>query len=56
MAATFKLYNKYTYPGQRVLGEIDETKLTALQEFYHKAGFIKKKSAVKDLFTNQFVK
>lgn len=56
MAATFKLYNKYTYPGQRVLGEMDETKLTALQEFYHKAGFIKKKSAVTDLFTNQFVK
>ncbi len=56
MAGTFKLYNKYTYPGQRVLGEMDETKLTALQEFYHKAGFIKKKSAVKDLFTNQFVK
>jgi len=55
MASTFKLYNKYTYPGQAVLGAMDEKKLTELQDFYHKAGFIKKKSPVKDLYTNQFV-
>ena len=55
MAATFKLYNKYTYPGQKVLGATDEKKLAKLQDFYHKAGFIKKKTKVTDLFTNQFV-
>ena len=55
MASTFKLYNKFTYPGQAVLGAMDEKKLTELQDFYHKAGFIKKKSPVTDLYTNQFV-
>lgn len=55
MASTFKLYNKYTYPGQAVLGAMDAKKLGELQDFYHKAGFIKKKSAVTDLYTNQFV-
>lgn len=56
MASTFGLYNKYTYPGQKVLGMADEKQLSALQDFYFKAGFIKKKSPVKDLYTNQFVK
>lgn len=56
MAATFKLYKRYTWPGQKKLGAMDEAKLTKLQDFYFKAGFIKKKSAVKDLYTNQFVR
>ena len=51
-----KLYNQYTYPGQKVLGEMDEARLAKLQDFYLKSGFIKKKSDVKDLYTNQFVK
>lgn len=55
MLATFKLFNQYTYSGQKTLGEMDETKLAALQDFYLKAGFIKEKVAVKDLYTNQFV-
>lgn len=56
MATVFRLYNKYTYPGQQTLGAFDESKLSALQDFYHKAGFIKKKSRVSDLYTNQFVR
>ena len=55
MAATFKLFNQYTYPGQKTLGAMDEARLAKLQDFYHEAGFIKKKSPVKDLYTNQFV-
>lgn len=55
MAATFALYNKYTYPGQQTLGAFDEGKLAALQDFYFKAGFIKKKTPVGDLYTNWFV-
>ncbi len=55
MEATFKMYNQYTYPGQKVLGEMDEKKLSSLQDFYLKAGFIKNKVPVTDLYTNQFV-
>jgi len=53
---SFKLYNQYVYGGQKVLGEMDEQRLTALQDFYAKEGLIKSKTAVKDLYTNQFVK
>jgi NitT/TauT family transport system substrate-binding protein len=55
VALSFKLYNQYVYPGQKVLGEMDEARLTALQDFYAKEGLIKSKTAVKDLYTNQFV-
>tara|TARA_R110000787_G_scaffold25500_1_gene71690 strand:- start:1830 stop:2783 length:954 start_codon:yes stop_codon:yes gene_type:complete len=55
MEATFKLFNEYTYPGQKTLGEMDEARLAKLQDFYFDAGFIKAKSDVKDLYTNQFV-
>ena len=34
---------------------MDEAQLASLQDFYLKAGFIKKKSPVGDLYTNQFV-
>jgi len=53
---SFQLYNKYVYGGQTVLGEMDEGRLSALQDFYAKEGLIKSKTAVKDLYTNQFVK
>ncbi len=56
VALSFKLYNQHVYPGQKVLGEMDEARLTALQDFYAKEGLIKSKTAVKDLYTNQFVK
>ena len=55
MAATFGLYKKYTWPGQKKLGMMDEAKLVKLQDFYLKSGFIKKKTPVKELYTNQFV-
>ena len=55
MVGTFKLYNEYTYPGQKVLGAMDEARLAKLQDFYLTAGFIKKKVDVADLYTNQFV-
>jgi NitT/TauT family transport system substrate-binding protein len=53
---SFKLYNQYVYGGQTVVGEMDEARLSALQDFYAKEGLIKSKTAVKDLYTNQFVK
>ena len=52
----FKLYNKYVYGGQKVLGEMDEARLSALQDFYVKQGLVRAKTPVKDLYTNQFVK
>ena len=55
IVGTFKMYNEYTYPGQAKLGAMDEKRLASLQDFYLKAGFIKKTSDVKDLYTNQFV-
>ncbi|MFO1158619.1 MAG: ABC transporter substrate-binding protein [Reyranellaceae bacterium] len=53
---SFKLYNQYVYPGQKVLGEMDEARLGDLQDFYAKEGLIRTKTPVKDLYTNQFVK
>ena len=56
MALSFKLYNQYVYGGQKVLGEMDEGRLSALQDFYVKEGLVRSKTPVKDLYTNQFVK
>jgi len=53
---SFKLYSQYVYGGQKVLGEMDEARLTALQDFYAKEGLIKSKTPVADLYTNQFIK
>lgn len=52
----FKMYNETVYAGQRVLGEMDEPRLAALQDFYLKEGIITKKTPVAELYTNQFVK
>ena len=51
----FKGYAELVYPGQKVLGEMDEARLSELQDFYMKEGIIQQKTAVKDLYTNQFV-
>ena len=56
MAATFSLYNKYVYPGQSVLGEMDASRLAALQDFYVREGIIRKASPLDALYTNAFVK
>ncbi|MHA1536343.1 MAG: ABC transporter substrate-binding protein [Alphaproteobacteria bacterium] len=53
---TFGLYNKYVYPGQKVVGRMDEGRLAKLQGFYKSQGFIRRTVPVKDLYTNQFVK
>jgi NitT/TauT family transport system substrate-binding protein len=55
MTEIFKMYVKYVYQGQKVLGEMDESRLSALQDFYLKQDIIQQKTPVKDLYTNQFV-
>ena len=55
MTDIFKMYIKYVYEGQKVLGAMDEQRLSALQDFYIKEGIVRDKTPVKDLYTNQFV-
>ena len=55
MTAILKGYAELVYPGQKVLGEMDEARLSALQDFYLAQGIIQQKSNVKDLYTNQFI-
>jgi NitT/TauT family transport system substrate-binding protein len=55
MTAILKSYAELVYPGQKVLGEMDEARLSSLQDFYLKEGIIQQKSDVKDLYTNQFI-
>jgi NitT/TauT family transport system substrate-binding protein len=51
----FKGFVKYVYAGQTQLGEMDEARLSTLQDFYLQQGIIQQKSNVKDLYTNQFI-
>ena len=53
--AVFTYFGQLVYPGQKVLGEIDEKRLASLQDFYVKQGIVRKRVPVKDLYTNQFV-
>lgn len=55
MTEIFKMYATDVYPGQKVLGAMDEDRLAALQDFYLKEDIIRAKTPVKDLYTNQFV-
>jgi NitT/TauT family transport system substrate-binding protein len=55
MTAILKGYAELVYPGQAVLGEMDEARLSSLQDFYLAQGIIQQKSNVKDLYTNQFI-
>ncbi|WP_300303300.1 ABC transporter substrate-binding protein [Ferrovibrio sp.] len=55
MTEIFKMYIKYVYEGQKVLGAMDEQRLSALQDFYIKEGIVRDKTPLKDLYTNQFV-
>jgi NitT/TauT family transport system substrate-binding protein len=55
MASVFKLYNKYVYPGQKIVGAMDRERLKGLQDFYVKQGIVRKGSKLDDLYTNQFV-
>lgn len=51
----FDMYNKYVYANQRVLGQMDETRLAELQKFYVSNGVVPKEVPVKELYTNQFL-
>ena len=48
-------YAKNVYPGQKVLGQFNPERVSALQEFYLQQGIIDKKLDVNDVFTNEFV-
>jgi NitT/TauT family transport system substrate-binding protein len=54
--AVFNYYARLVYPGQKVLGEVNVERLSALQDFYLAKGLIQRKSPVEDLYTNAFVK
>lgn len=55
IAEIMRSFTKYVYSGQARLGEMDEARLAALQEFYLKEGIITQKTPVADLYTNQFI-
>ena len=56
MAKTFELYNKYVYPGQKVLGEIDPKRLAEVENFYVKQKIVEKATPIGELYTNEFIK
>ena len=53
--AVFKLYNRYVYPGQKVLGAMDPERLAAVQKFYVKEGLVPRETPIADLYTNKFI-
>ena len=55
MLRTFEFYNQYVYANQKVLGVMDEARLSELQKFYVSNGVVPKEVPVKELYTNQFV-
>lgn len=56
IAATLRNFVERTYRGQKVLGEVDASRLEKLQAFYLKQGFIQTPAAIGDLYTNEFIK
>jgi NitT/TauT family transport system substrate-binding protein len=52
----FTYYDKLVYPGQSTLGMVDPERVAKLQDFYLAKGIIQKKTAVDDLYTNQFIR
>lgn len=53
--AVFKLYDRYVYADQKVLGAMDPERLAAVQKFYVKQGIVPKATPLADLYTNRFV-
>jgi NitT/TauT family transport system substrate-binding protein len=51
----FELYNKNVYANQKVLGQMDESRLADLEKFYVANAIVPKAMPVKDYYTNQFV-
>ncbi len=56
MAKILGYYAERVYPGQAVLGEMDEARLVKLQDFYVSQGIVRTKTPIADLYTNQFVR
>ena len=54
--AVFELYNKYVYPGQKVLGEIDPARLRRLAGLLCEGRHRREGDAGRELYTNEFVK
>jgi NitT/TauT family transport system substrate-binding protein len=55
MKRTLQLYATTVYPGQKRLGEMDESRLGTLQDFYLKEQIIDAKTDPKQLYTNDFI-
>lgn len=55
MAEVFRLYDKYVYPGQKRVGEIDTRRLATLEKFYVSQGIVERSPPLADLYTNEFV-
>lgn len=49
------MYRDRIYGHQKVLGEIDSTRLDAVQKFYYSEGIVRKTTPLEMLYTNQFV-
>lgn len=56
MEKILRYYTEKVYAGQAVPGAMDEARLGRLQDFYFSEGIIRAKSALTDLYTNQFVR
>lgn len=56
MAKILAYYAEKVYPGQAVLGEMDEARLVKLQDFYVEQGIVRAKTPIAELYTNQFVR
>jgi NitT/TauT family transport system substrate-binding protein len=55
MKRTLQLYATTVYPGQARLGEMDESRLGTLQDFYLKEKIIDSRTAPKELYSNAFI-
>lgn len=55
MREVFRLYNKYVYADQKVLGKMDPERLASVQDFYVSQGIVSKAAPLDDLYTNQFI-
>lgn len=51
----FRLYSKYVYADQAILGKVDAERLAAVQDFYVSQGLVNKSTPVEELYTNQFI-
>jgi len=51
-----RVYTRFVYRGQKVLGEINAERLEWLQDFYLAKGLVQRKSPVADLYTGAFIR